>query len=203
MSNFTVKNVGGKMKYTCACGSEMWDNTKNKKNPKAPDLKCKNTECTEGKNDTPNAVWLKQDEKDKLTKEVKKQESNNVSFKGGVKIGTSMEVSYYGAWAKDMALYLAEKNGVKNPRDLNQYYSDCLEIVGDCLSKHLKQISVGNVSQDVSNNTETVGGDIDISNNFGEPEDITDVNSEEKVNKNESSDIDEMDFSGLDDVDIS
>jgi hypothetical protein len=33
------------------CGGEMWDNTVNKKNPKGPDYKCKDTECG-------HAVWL-------------------------------------------------------------------------------------------------------------------------------------------------
>lgn len=27
------------------CGGEMWDNREKKKNPKAPDYKCKNVEC--------------------------------------------------------------------------------------------------------------------------------------------------------------
>ena len=36
------------------CGGKMWDNRKGKKNPKAPDFKCKDTEC--GKNG--GAVWL-------------------------------------------------------------------------------------------------------------------------------------------------
>lgn len=33
------------------CGGPMWDNRKDKRNPKAPDFKCKNKGCG-------NAVWL-------------------------------------------------------------------------------------------------------------------------------------------------
>jgi hypothetical protein len=33
------------------CGSEMWDNRKDKKNPKGPDFKCKDKNCA-------HAVWL-------------------------------------------------------------------------------------------------------------------------------------------------
>lgn len=33
------------------CGSEMWDNRENKKNPKSPDYKCKDKACA-------HAIWL-------------------------------------------------------------------------------------------------------------------------------------------------
>ena len=37
------------------CGGELWDNRKNKKNPKGPDFKCKDKDCGD-------AYWLKTDD---------------------------------------------------------------------------------------------------------------------------------------------
>lgn len=38
------------------CGSRVWDNRGNKRNPKAPDFKCSNAEC-QGGNGRPWAAW--------------------------------------------------------------------------------------------------------------------------------------------------
>lgn len=43
------------------CGGEMWDNRTNKKNPKAPDFKCKNENCKDEKGYT-TAMWLPKEE---------------------------------------------------------------------------------------------------------------------------------------------
>lgn len=40
------------------CGGEMYDNRQNKKNPKAPDFKCKDTNCVDAKGFV-TAVWEK------------------------------------------------------------------------------------------------------------------------------------------------
>ena len=42
------------------CGGPMWDNTTNKKNPKAPDYKCKDVICVDEKGFV-TAVWLKKE----------------------------------------------------------------------------------------------------------------------------------------------
>lgn len=40
------ENPGDQRERSCPkCGGEMWDNRKDKKNPKAPDFKCKDTSC--------------------------------------------------------------------------------------------------------------------------------------------------------------
>ncbi|MBU1023355.1 hypothetical protein KKB99_03610, partial [bacterium] len=40
------------------CGGPMWDNTQNKKNPKAPDFKCKDKNCVDPETGYVTAVWL-------------------------------------------------------------------------------------------------------------------------------------------------
>jgi len=39
------------------CGGEMWDNTTSKKNPKAPDYKCKDKNCVDEKGFV-TGVWI-------------------------------------------------------------------------------------------------------------------------------------------------
>jgi len=39
------------------CNGDMWDNTRNKRNPKAPDFKCKDPDCLDEKG-MQTAVWL-------------------------------------------------------------------------------------------------------------------------------------------------
>jgi len=43
------------------CGGEMWDNRKNKRNPKAPDFKCKNENCKDDKGYV-TSIWHKHKE---------------------------------------------------------------------------------------------------------------------------------------------
>lgn len=40
------------------CGGDMWDNRENKKNPKAPDYKCKDKTCIDPESGMVTAVWL-------------------------------------------------------------------------------------------------------------------------------------------------
>jgi hypothetical protein len=40
------------------CGGEMWDNTKDKKNPKGPDYKCKDKNCIDPHSGMTTAIWL-------------------------------------------------------------------------------------------------------------------------------------------------
>ena len=57
--NFKARReADGRITYVCACGSDMWDNSRKKTSEKAPDLKCKASNCTCGRNGQPNAVWL-------------------------------------------------------------------------------------------------------------------------------------------------
>jgi hypothetical protein len=47
------------------CGGEMWDNRLNKKNPKAPDFKCKNDKCLDDKGYV-TAMWLPKEEVEEI-----------------------------------------------------------------------------------------------------------------------------------------
>lgn len=210
MLTFKVKKLGdGKFKYTCECGSEMWDNTLKKSNPKAPDLKCKSKSCTLGKGDTPNAVWLNDEQKKKLgltdkpVTVVKKQEKQTVSNNNRGSVGTDMQVSYYGAWAKDIALFLADKTGVKSVKEMEVLYSGCLALVGSVLKKHISGvIQESTPESEQVKNVKVEDETVDMGSNFDEPEDIDTVNLEEDTVKSSTDNIDDMDFSGLDDVDI-
>jgi hypothetical protein len=199
------KQADGKLKYICACGSEMWDNTTSKTNPKAPDLKCKSQECSLGKNSTPNAVWLTDGQKEKLgvpkQATIKKQEPKGSRGGSRGNVGTDMQVSYYGAWAKDMALYLAEKNGVKTSAELQTLYDACLEVVGSSLKKHISKV----VNTNTPEEEKTKPVDETDNLNLDEPEDVKDP-EEIKVDDDTvdvgGDDSGDVDLSGLDDVEI-
>lgn len=200
------KEADGKLKYTCNCGSEMWDNTRSKTNPKAPDLKCKSQDCTLGKNNTPNAVWLTDGQKEKLgvPKEAAiKQRSSGGSGGGKGKVGTDMQVSYYGAWAKDMALYVAKESGVKTVEGLQPIYEACLEVVGSALKKHINKV-VDTSTPDAEKSRPVEDDSIDL-DNVGEPEDVPadgiDM-TDDTVDVGGDDDPGSVDLSGLDDVDI-
>ncbi len=40
------------------CNGQMWDNTQNKRNPKAPDFKCKDKKCIDPETGYGTAIWL-------------------------------------------------------------------------------------------------------------------------------------------------
>jgi hypothetical protein len=40
------------------CNGEMWDNRSNKRNPKAPDFKCKDPNCIDEESGRVSAAWL-------------------------------------------------------------------------------------------------------------------------------------------------
>lgn len=59
------------------CGSSMWDNREGKKNPKAPDWRCKNKECKEtrkGGVEYGTALW-----EEEVDKERQRWESENIN----------------------------------------------------------------------------------------------------------------------------
>lgn len=41
------------------CGGRMWDNRTTKKNPKAPDYKCRDNQCVDPKSGMVTAIWEK------------------------------------------------------------------------------------------------------------------------------------------------
>ena len=89
------------------CGSEMWDNTKNKKNPKAPDYKCKNKECLDEKGYV-TAVWLESFEDKHKPQELKAPPK--VMPKPEVKNGNANIDAMLLSYAKDIVLALIEKD---------------------------------------------------------------------------------------------
>jgi len=222
-----TQQADGKYKYTCSCGSEMYDNTRLKTSQKAPDLKCKDKNCTVGfdkKNDcaAPNAVWLTEVQKKKLNIPLEAQIKDSTPKAGGgtktqgtggkTSVGTDMQVSYYGAWAKDMAIYLAEKNNVKNSTDLQTLYAACLEIVGTSLKNHISKVVKTNpaaesesrpvdvpqeeeISLDGPSESVSVPSDIKIDDDIVEVDPLAD-------SKAPASNPDDVDLSGLDDVDL-
>lgn len=151
MADFTaVKNAKGKYVFTCSCGSEMWDNRAKKTNPKGPDFKCKNVDCKLGKGGTPKAVWLTPEQKaeysgasayQKVSPSSEPVASQYVAepverVSSAKSVDTDMKVSFYGAWAKDMALYIAKENSVKTCAELKKIYADCLSLIGSSLKSH-------------------------------------------------------------------
>jgi len=151
MAKYSVSKNGQYLKFTCVCGSEMWDNRLKKNNPKAPDLKCKDVGCTIGKNNTPNAVWLQEDEVTQLDakyKEVsgKASISKSVSTKSNsaVEIPLGMQV----AWAKDVAICLATTQKIKTHEEFTALYEVCLDDMKKSVDKFLAKHST--VVKDVS-----------------------------------------------------
>lgn len=63
----------GKTPSCPKCGGEMWDNRQNKRNPKAPDFKCKDENCKDESGFT-TAMWL--------PKEVEEIDINEIPFQG-------------------------------------------------------------------------------------------------------------------------
>lgn len=103
------------------CNSAMWDNRTTKRNPKAPDYKCKNKDCD-------GAIWEKKEAfnkgtfqgSDKQTKEPVKTptESKDLSIK-------SMLMSY----AKDLAVASMEEGGSYTMEGIIDAYNKMWEAI--------------------------------------------------------------------------
>jgi predicted lactoylglutathione lyase len=53
-----ISKIGRRKGMNCPnCGGAMWDNRANKRNPKAPDYKCKNQNCLDERGQV-TAVWI-------------------------------------------------------------------------------------------------------------------------------------------------
>ncbi len=87
-----------------SCGSEMWDNTVNKKNPKGPDFKCKNKDCIDEKTGMVTAIWLK---KEPGVKKVLVETNTTHPVNGELKEKT-MLMSY----AKDIVVALISRDQI-------------------------------------------------------------------------------------------
>lgn len=197
-TSFKVVKTGKYLKFICDCGSEMWDNRYSKKNPKAPDLRCKDDNCSKGwetdRGWSPNAVWLTEKQKEKLN-----MGSGN-SYKGG---DNGIPVSMYAAWAKDIAVFLGKTKGIKTSEEFDTLYRECLVNTEKTLSwfqgkltkkKGPKEEQVREVASDeVEDVEETDNLDVDIT-------DVEDVEEEVEEKEEDSIDVDD-DFSGLEDVD--
>jgi len=194
-ATFSANKQGdGTVSFICACGSAMWDNRVKKTNPKGPDLKCKSQTCTLGKGGTPNAVWLDKDQKKEYAEQPKPSVpatsapvTKTQPYAVGDRFGGEIPVSMYTAWAKDFTIYLAQAQGLKTLSELDNLYRECLLSTKKTLAWFKTQIEGTQPStQSVSPKT---------------------VKTPEPVKKDPSSPIsnigpDDVDLSGLDDVDI-
>jgi len=200
------KNDKGYPNVTCKCGSEMWNNVgKPKKSSKAPELTCKNKGCEFGSKGYPKSVWLDKT-KDKViidilsfkkaksefvvaekSDPVKKQE--NVTYD---KFGGTIPVSMFTAWAKDMAIYLAEANGVKEHDELDKYFRTCLLNTRETINWFANLADKAQAKDVVVEDVDDL--DEKVEEELGEPEDIED-DFEKDVSEDE-------DYSELDDIEL-
>ncbi len=202
MGKYSVSKNGKYLKFTCACGSEMWDNRFKKKNPKAPDLKCKDVGCTLGKNGTPNAIWIDNDTKAKLdaqykaeNKSVAKSYSKNTKASYEGNNSSNIPLSMQVAWAKDIAIYLAGAKKIKEVSEFEALYKECLTSLKDTLDVFVSG-ETAKVSQSVEREVEEDNLVSDIEN-VDEPEDVdetTDVEEKSVEDEELSFDCDDIDI---------
>ena len=202
MSQYSVSQNGKYLKFTCACGSEMWDNRLKKKNPKAPDLKCKDVGCTIGKNGTPNAVWLQADEVTQLDakyKEISKSASSkpySASAKSSSNYGVEIPLGMQVAWAKDVAVCLATAQKIKTSEEFTALYEVCLDdmkkSVDKFLAKHAK-VADAEVSREVAD-SDVVDDVIDESEEVLEPEIVEETEEVKEVDTEFDFDCEDIDI---------
>ena len=206
MAKYSVSKNGKYLKFTCVCGSEMWDNRLKKKNPKAPDLKCKDVGCTIGTNGTPNAVWLQADEVKELG--VKYQEVSGKASSGQTSMAKSgspykaynenIPLGMQVAWAKDVAICLAKARKITTSKEFSELYEVCLDAMKDSVDKFLAKhsdVATQEVSREVVDTNL-----IDTDDSIDEPEDVKEPVVVEK--KEEVKEVDaEFDFD-CEDIDI-
>jgi len=190
-------------KFTCACGSEMWDNRFKKKTAKSPDLRCKDENCPKGEDGFPHSVWLTKDEKKRLGMKTDYQKGGSTNSNSGDRYGNNVPPSMYAAWAKDMAIYLAQATGIKEHDELDALWRTCLKNTEQTLAWYQKEMAKKNTPEDqkVKDVDEDDSTDID-SENIDEPEDINEESLDDVDESSEESKEVEEDFSDLEDVEL-
>lgn len=126
------------------CGNvKLYDNSEMKTHPKSPDFKCSKKGCN-------GAIWLSKEQRSALglgepeilsfeeikqrkaqKKEERQNNYNNLS--GGDRFNGDVPYSMYSAWAKDFAIYLANKNDVRSWDDLKEYFDTCIKMTKEIL----------------------------------------------------------------------
>jgi len=199
---FKVVKEGKYPKFICACGSEMWDNRKKKKSPKHPDLRCKNEDCPHDSKGYPNTVYLTKEQKEKLdtltgSKKEQYEDSSNYQNKLNKtydKFNGNIPISMYVAWAKDMAIYLAQATDIKEHDELFAVYKTCIKNMQTVLKEVQEEESTNNTPEiqqekeveDIEEDLLDTSEDID----FDEPE----VEEDEEEVEDDFSDLEELDI---------
>ena len=197
-NNFSAKkNEKGYWDFTCACGSDMWNNIfGQKKSEKSPDLRCKNEDCPHGEGKFPNSVWLDNKQRDALG--IKKRVGGSKNSVGD-KYNTDIPVSMFAAWAKDIALYLAKAQGLKTADEVDALHRVCLKNISETLNWYKNQAAKTKTPEDQQVKDLDEADDMDESIT-GSPEDISE-DSVEDLDATEEMETEtpvDDDFSGLD-----
>lgn len=202
---YKAEKKGKYWSFTCACGSEMWDNRYKKKTEKSPDLRCKDDACSKGTKGNPNAVWLDKAEKDRLGMKDTGGKSSG-SYKKGGNYGNDIQISMYAKWAHEQALYLAKETGVKSHDDLDKLYRTCLQNVGATLEWYKSKVEKKATPEaeqvkDVDDIDDTL--DIDETK-VEDPEDVDEGSLDDLDDTKDAGekDVSEEGFDGLEDVDL-
>lgn len=194
------KNEKGYWVFTCACGSEMWNNMlKADKHPKAPDLSCKDKACPFGSKGFPYSVWVKDPAALEILSPKRRASSKNdtkpstaapaTAQSGSFKdYGSNIPISMYAAWAKDVAVYLAKATNIQAHDDFDALYRTCLVNMEKTLKWYAGQLNKTEEKEDVKSVDE-----LELDDDIAEPEDV-----DEAVKEVE----DDEDFSDLDNIDI-
>jgi len=170
------KNEKGYWDFTCDCGSNMWNNIfGQKKTEKSPDLRCKNEDCPHGEGKFPNSVWLDNKQRDALG--IKKRAGGSKSS-GGDKYNGDIPVSMFAAWAKDMALYLAQATDVKTADEVNSLHRVCIKNMAETLDWYKNQTAKTKTPEDQQVRDLDGANDIDESITDS-PEDISEDSIED------------------------
>jgi len=207
-SNFKAVKKGKYLNFVCSCGSDMWNNiykkNKGEISDKSPDLRCKDSDCSYGDGKNPNSIWLTPEElttygfnsgnkkgnpQKSESKPVKKVEEKKYANNQVTRV-TEIDVplSMYAAWAKDIAIFLAEKTGVSAHDDFDALYRTCLINLKNSLISVDSNQSVTEFTVNTSNTSEDVSEDIlqDVV--------VEDDDDEVVKDKNVDEDFEDLDF---------
>lgn len=137
------------------CGGECWDNRNNKKNPKQPDFRCKDTNCIGDKGYQtgvylPKATVGAQKPAAKATpvgKPAPVAAARPAPVPGAQKqagsrgdYGNSVPPSMYGAWAMNLVVALVGKDKVTSVAEGIAAYKEALKGVGDAIEANKKTL---------------------------------------------------------------
>lgn len=126
------------------CNGKMYDNRGNKKSPKHPDFRCMAEDCKD-ESGYRTGVYIPKDLKkqsdDELASKKSKGKSSSEGRAGGGLYDSGTAVSMFAAWAKDISIYLADKNGIKSADEFFNLYKDVLTRTETILDTYCNQFA--------------------------------------------------------------